>query len=232
MLARWWFYTAYMAVKWFFTLCCRVTVEGREHLPRHGGVVFVSNHISAFDTVLLPCMIMAIQGMETVWAPAKAELFHSRLGQALLTPLGVFPVRRGQHDRQAMRRMVQHMQTEKMMLFPEGTRSRDGQLQEGKRTVGKLLHAARPIVIPTAIIGTNRITWHLKRLYRGRAPVTIRYGPALDVQRYYELPDSKETSIALTRAVMQGIAAQLDAVPRAAAPGTAQALPGRMTGHT
>lgn len=216
MLARWWFYTAYIAVKWFFTLCCRVTVEGREHLPTQRGVVFVSNHISVFDTILLPYVIMATQGWDTVWAPAKAELFHSRLGRALLTPLGVFPVRRGQHDRQAMRRMVQHMQTAKMMLFPEGTRSRDGQLQEGKRTVGKLLHIARPIVIPTAIIGTDRIGWHLKRLYRGRAPVTIRYGPPLDVQRYYALPDSKETSIALTQAVMQGIASQLGPSSRTA----------------
>lgn len=232
VVARWWFYVAYTAVKWFFTLCCRVTVEGREHLPSQRGVVFVSNHISVFDTILLPQMIMAAQGVATVWAPAKAELFQSRLGRALLTPLGVFPVRRGQHDRQAMRRMIHHMQTGRMMLFPEGTRSPDGRLQEGKRTVGKLLHAAQPVVIPTAILGTDRIVWHLKRLYKGRAPVTIRYGPPVDVQQYYALPDSKDTSIALTKAVMQAIACQLHAAGGAAAPPPAQGPAGTGTGAT
>ena len=147
-MGRLWLRLAYGAVKLFFRLCCQVHIEGSEHIPSQGGVVLVSNHISAFDTVLLPYSVLATQGMQIIWAPAKAELFRSRLLGYLLTPLGVFPVRRGQHDRQAMRRMIAHMRTEKMMLFPEGTRSRDGRLHEGKRTVGKLIYTARPVVIP------------------------------------------------------------------------------------
>ena len=171
--------------------------------------MLVSNHISAFDTLLLPYTVLATQGMQIIWSPAKAELFRVRLMGCLLTALGVFPVRRGQHDRQAMRRMIAYMRTDKMMLFPEGTRSRDGRLHDGKRTVGKLIYAARPVVIPAAISGTERMLSHLKMLSRGRAPVCIRYGKPVDLQRYYALPDTKETAVAIMQAVMSAIASLL-----------------------
>jgi 1-acyl-sn-glycerol-3-phosphate acyltransferase len=196
-------------VKLFFRLCCQVHIEGREHIPSQGGVVLVSNHISVFDTVLLPYTVLAAQGMQIIWAPAKAELFRSRLLGSLLTSLGVFPVRRGQHDRQAMRRMISYMRTEKMMLFPEGTRSRDGRLHEGKRTVGKLIYAARPVVIPTAIIGTERIIPHLKSLVHGRARVSVHYGTPVALQHYYARPDTKETAVAIVQEVMGAIASLL-----------------------
>ena len=49
------------------------------------------------------------------------------------------------------------MRREKVMLFPEGTRSVDGCLGRGNRAVGKLIYLAQPIVIPTAILGTDRL---------------------------------------------------------------------------
>jgi 1-acyl-sn-glycerol-3-phosphate acyltransferase len=196
-------------VKLFFRLCCQVHIEGSEHIPSQGGVVLVSNHISVFDTVLLPYSMLATHGLQIIWAPAKAELFHSRFLSYVLTSLGVFPVRRGQHDRQAMRRMVAHMRTDKMMLFPEGTRSPDGRLHEGKRTVGKLIYTARPVVVPVAIVGTERIIPHLKSLVHGRARVAVHYGKPLALQHYYAMPDTKETAVAIVHEVMGAIAALL-----------------------
>jgi len=209
-----WLRLAYLVVQLFFRLCCHVRIEGSEYIPSQGGVVLVSNHISAFDTLLLPYTVLVTQGMQIIWAPAKAELFRSRLMGCLFTSLGVFPVRRGQHDRQAMRRMITHMRTDKMMLFPEGTRSRDGRLQDGKRTVGKLIYAARPVVIPAAIIGTERILSHLKALFRGRAPVCVHYGKPVDLQRYYALPDTKETAVAIMQEVMSAIGSLLYNTPQ------------------
>ena len=108
-----------------------------------------------------------------------------------------------------MRRMIAHMRTEKMMLFPEGTRSPDGRLQEGKRAVGKLIYAARPVVIPAAIVGTERIIPHLKALVYGRAPVSVHYGKPVTLQHYYAMPDTKETAIAIVQEVMSAIASLL-----------------------
>jgi 1-acyl-sn-glycerol-3-phosphate acyltransferase len=213
-IGRLWLRVVYVAVKLFFCLCCRVHIEGSEHIPSEGGVVLVSNHISAFDTILLPFSVLATQGLQIIWAPAKAELFRSRLLGSLLTSLGVFSVRRGQHDRQAMRRMIEHMRTEKMMLFPEGTRSPDGRLHEGKRTVGKLIYAARPVVIPAAIVGTEHIMPHLKSLVYGRARVSVYYGKPVALQRYYAMPDTKETAIAIVQEVMSAIASLLSHASR------------------
>jgi len=78
-IARLWRRLAYGVVKLFFRLCCQVHIEGSEHIPSQGGVVLVSNHISVFDTVLLPYSVLATQGMQIIWAPAKAELFRSRI---------------------------------------------------------------------------------------------------------------------------------------------------------
>jgi 1-acyl-sn-glycerol-3-phosphate acyltransferase len=203
----------YRVVQLFFRLRCRVRIEGSEHIPGQGGVVLVSNHISVFDTILLPYSVLATQGLQIVWAPAKAELFNTRLLGCVLTSLGAFPVRRGQHDRPAMRRMMAHMRTEKMMLFPEGTRSPDGRLQSGKRTVGKLIYAARPVVVPVAIVGTERILPHVWSLFQGRVPVTIRYGKPLELQPYYALPDTKETAVAIVQEVMGAIASLLYNAP-------------------
>ena len=214
-IGRVWLGLVYRVVQLFFLLRCRLRIEGSEHIPAQGGVVFVSNHISAFDTILLPYSVLATQGLQIVWAPAKAELFSTRLIGCVLASFGVFPVRRGQHDRQAMRRMIAHMQAEKMMLFPEGTRSHDGRLQAGKRTVGKLIYAARPVVLPVAISGTERILPQLRSLLQGRVPVTIRYGPPMALQHYYALSDTKETAVAIVQEVMGTIASLLYNGPQA-----------------
>jgi 1-acyl-sn-glycerol-3-phosphate acyltransferase len=144
--------------------------------------------------------------------------------------LGVFPVRRGQHDRQAMRRMIAHMRTEKMMLFPEGTRSRDGRLHEGKRTVGKLIYAARPVVIPAAIVGTERIVPHLKFLVRGRARVSVHYGKPVVLQHYYAMPDTKETAVAIVQEVMSAIASLLYNASRPVETGAVMSMHARSQG--
>jgi 1-acyl-sn-glycerol-3-phosphate acyltransferase len=208
-----------------------VRIEGSEYIPTQGGVLLVSNHISAFDTLLLPCIVLAAQGMQIIWAPAKAELFRNRFLGYLLTSVGVFPVRRGQHDRQAIRRMITYMHTDKVMLFPEGTRSRDGRLHDGKRTVGKLIYAARPVVIPTAIIGTERILSHLKAPFRGRVPVCIRYGKPVDLQRYYALPDTKETAVAIMQEVMSAIASLLYKAPQPVKTSPMMSMPARTQGR-
>lgn len=190
-------------------LLYRIRVEGLEYLPRQGGVVIASNHVSIFDTLLIPYTILIAQGCHIVWAPAKEELFRFPVLRHILASWGAFPVRRGKGDLRAMRQIIRHMSTEKVMLFPEGTRSPDGRLQVGKRMVGKLMYQARPVIIPTAIQGTDALLAPGRLWPRWRPPVSIRYGPPVDVQRYYASPDSKATSEAIVQATMAAIAALL-----------------------
>ncbi|MGQ4809682.1 hypothetical protein NKDENANG_03105 [Candidatus Entotheonellaceae bacterium PAL068K] len=204
---RLWLRLSSLLVDGFFHLIARPRIEGLEHLPSQGGVVLVSNHISMLDTLLIPCSVMTMQGVQVVWAPAKAELFKVPIVGPILTSWGVFPVRRDRGDLLAIRRILKHMRTGKVMLFPEGTRSRDGRLGTGKRMVGKLLYTTRPVVIPAVVWGTDRV-WATGRIMpRFRTPIGVRYGKPLDLERYYMLPDTKETAAAIVAEVMQAIAA-------------------------
>jgi 1-acyl-sn-glycerol-3-phosphate acyltransferase len=193
----------------FLHLLCRVRIEGGEHIPVHGGVLLASNHLSMLDTLLIPYSVMAIQGMHIVWAPSKAELFRLPLLRHILASWGAFPVQRGRSDLRAIRRVITHMRTAQVMLFPEGTRSRDGRLGVGQRTVGKFIYMARPVVIPTAVWGTDRVLPPGQRWPRFRTPIGVRYGKPLDLQQYYDLPDTKETAMAIIGEVMRAIATLL-----------------------
>jgi 1-acyl-sn-glycerol-3-phosphate acyltransferase len=204
-----WLHIAYTAVGFFFRYWCRVRIEGAEHIPANGGVLMGSNHISVIDPVLISYSVMATQGVQIVWAPAKVELFTVPLFGRLIASLGAFPVRRGRGDLRAIRRMATHIQSEKLLLFPEGTRSRDGRLGLGKRTVGKLLHEAQPVVIPTAVWGTDRVLPPGSCFPRYRTPIGVRYGKPLDLQRYYALPRTKETATMIVQELMQAIAVLL-----------------------
>ena len=186
---------------------CRLRIQGLEHVPRQGGVVLASNHLSMFDTLVIPYSINRGHGPQVVWAPAKEELFRLSIVSFFLNSWGVFPIRRGKNDLRGIRRMLSHMRSDKMMLFPEGTRSRDGRLHAGNRMLGKIIYQARPVVIPTLLAGTDRV-WGARRWWpRWRTPVSVRYGKPLDLQPYYQRPDSKENAEAIVKEIMGAIAA-------------------------
>jgi 1-acyl-sn-glycerol-3-phosphate acyltransferase len=105
-----------------------------------------------------------------------------------------------------MRQLVKLLQREKVMLFPEGTRSADGALGRGNRMVGKLIYWARPTVIPTAILGTDRLLARGRRMPRLFSPLEVRFGPPLDLQPYYAAADCKATAETISSVVMRSIA--------------------------
>lgn len=205
--ARQWMWLSHGLIGLFFGMWCRLRIEGGEHIPARGGVLFASNHLSLLDALLIPYTVMAVQGVQIVWSPAKEELFRVPLIGRIIASWGAFPVRRDKSDLSAIRRIMTLLSTGKMMLFPEGTRSPDGRLGLGKRTIGKFIYHARPVVIPTAISGTEHILPKGASFPRLRLPICVRYGQPLDLQRYYALPNTKQTAEAIVQEVMQAIAA-------------------------
>jgi 1-acyl-sn-glycerol-3-phosphate acyltransferase len=206
-LERQWFRFSVWAVGTFFRLACRLRIEGGNHIPLQGSVLLVSNHVSMLDALLIPYTVMRLQGLQVVWSPAKEELFQVPIVGTVLRSWGSFPVRRGRGDLRAMRQIMALLRRGKLMLFPEGTRSLDGQLGKGQRTVGKFIYYTRPMVVPIAVCGTERFFPHGSRLPKFRIPIAIHYGAPLDLQHYYALPDSKQTAEAIVQDVMSAIAA-------------------------
>jgi len=182
----------------------RFRVEGVEQIPRRGGVLIVSNHISGYETVFLPWAVIGHFRLQMLWAPAKAELFDNLFLGTLFASWGAFPVKRGR-DLRAGKTIEELLKSEKVMLFPEGTRNKDGALGKGNRGVGKLIYDARPTVIPTALSGLN--LWHFPGFgQEGR----VRFGAPLELADLYALPDNKETHTLIVDRVMAAIAALLE----------------------
>lgn len=131
----------------------RLTIEGREHLPREGAFVLAPIHRSYIDTPISSCLTrrrLRFMGKDTLW--------RNGVSGWLLSSLGGFPVTRGTADREALRRCVAVLEAgEPLVLFPEGERKSGPAVQplfDGAVYVA--LRAGVPIV-PVGIGGSERV---------------------------------------------------------------------------
>lgn len=205
LLRRLWVTFSAHVVGFYASTINRFLVKGIENLPKDGGVLIASNHISAYETIFIPWAVLRYYPMQMVWAPAKEELFRNRFQRWLYTSWGAFPVKRGR-DVRAGKVINDLIQTGKVMLFPEGTRHKDGVLGQGNRGVGKIIYDTRPTVVPTALVGLNR--WKFPGVGQDAA---IVFGKPLDFSDLYILEDKKETHQLIVERVMTAIAELLKA---------------------
>lgn len=190
----------------FFKVINFCRVLGKGNIPAGGGVLVVSNHLSVFDPLLIPSACLRVWPIELMYTPAKAELFRIPVIRGLIKTFGGFPVKRGVGDVKAMRLIIKLMKEEKMVIFPEGTRSSDGALGTGNRAVGRLIYEARPLVVPVAIKGTEKMLSKGKKLFRPFAPLRVTIGQPLKLDRYFLMEDTREASGKIIDEIMRDIA--------------------------
>jgi 1-acyl-sn-glycerol-3-phosphate acyltransferase len=149
-------------------------VRGAEHIPSSGPALIVSNHQSILDPPLIGGATR-----RQIYFLAKAELFRIPVFGPLIRALHARPVRREGSDPRALRTAAVLLKEGKALLvFPEGTRSLDGRLGEGKPGVGMLAVTSGAPVVPAYVSGT------LEALPKGavwprRSQVSVSFGPAL-----------------------------------------------------
>ncbi|MCS3427523.1 lysophospholipid acyltransferase family protein [Leucobacter aridicollis] len=155
----------------------RPRVTGRDHVPRTGPLLLVSNHESMLDTILIPSFTP-----RRVQFLAKASLFGSRLGRWFFTGIGAVAVHRGasstaQAALDAGREVLERGSA--FVVFPEGSRSTDGRLYRGRGGAAWLALETGATVVPVGLRGTNR---KLRDPRTGRPErVAIRFGAPLDL---------------------------------------------------
>lgn len=145
----------YKFIRWFFRCIFKVIfrweIIGHENIPHKGGAIIAANHISLWDPPLIGSGID-----REIHFMAKEELFRLPVFSKLIRILKAFPVKRGMADRSAIRTAITLLENGELMgLFPEGTRSKTGQLGNPEAGVAMIAVKAGVPVIPTAIIGTN-----------------------------------------------------------------------------
>ena len=157
----------------FIKLFFRLKVTGAEHLPREGGAIVAANHVSLWDPPVVGAALP-----RPVCFMAKEELFELPLLGWTILRLGAFPVRRNTADRTAIRTALGRLADGYLLgLFPEGTRSKNGELGNPEPGIALIAAKAGVPIIPAAIIGTNR------RLFDGvLVPrFEVRFGEALHI---------------------------------------------------
>ena len=97
--------------------------------------------------------------------------------------MGAFPVRQGDGDIGAVREAIRRLQDgAALVLFPEGSRSEDGELQPLQAGVGLIAKKAGVPVVPCIIDGSQN-AWPLGAKFFRRRPMWMRFGPPLNVDR-------------------------------------------------
>jgi len=169
----------------------RPKVIGKENLPKDTGALICPNHVHNLDSVVVVTMLK-----RPVRVLAKEELFKNGALRWLAKIFGVYPVKRGKADLQAIKISLKLLkQNELLLMFPEGTRKG---LEKGKKAKnGAVLIAAsaeKPIV-PIGIQGS----------FKPFRRVILNIGKPIDYSKYKDEVKDKEQATELTDGLMKEI---------------------------
>ncbi|MGY3313778.1 1-acyl-sn-glycerol-3-phosphate acyltransferase [Peribacillus simplex] len=166
----------------------RVKTLGKEHIPKKGGVLICANHIDNFDPP-----VVGMTSPRDIHFMAKEELFQAPILKGILPRVNAFPVKRGNSDRESLRKGLKLLKEGKAIgLFPEGTRSKTGELGEGLAGAGFFALRSDAVIIPCAIIGP----------YKLLRPLKVVYGPPINFTEYRERKISADEA---TKIIMEQI---------------------------
>ncbi|HVK21194.1 MAG TPA: lysophospholipid acyltransferase family protein [Actinokineospora sp.] len=188
-------------------LFLRPVVEGADKVPATGPVILAINHLAVIDSFVVPMMLK-----RKVAFLAKAEYFEAksvkgRLVGTLFRALGAIPVQRD-NSRAALASLedagVVLDAGGAFAIHPEGTRSLDGRLHRGRTGVAQLALEHHAVVVPVALIGTDKVQPKGKKFPRPHR-ITVRFGAPLDFTRYDGMGNSLPIRRAVTDEVMYAI---------------------------
>jgi 1-acyl-sn-glycerol-3-phosphate acyltransferase len=151
-----------------FSVIFRWRIIGQENIPLTGGVIIAPNHTSNIDP---PLVGSAMRRRVTVMA--KKELFSSVIFAFIIKRLGAFPINRGSGDRAAIKMALSLLNEGRaLLLFPEGTRSKTGNLGKPQAGVSMMAIKSQVPVVPVAVSGTYKFFRNGKWFPR----FTVRFG--------------------------------------------------------
>lgn len=174
-LARLWYEATRLGVLYYCSLRGGIRVTGRGNLPRSGGGLIVSNHLSHLDV-----FVLGLGSPRPLSYVARSSLFKPVLGP-LIRSVGGFPIEREGVGVSGLKETLRRLRGgELVLIFPEGTRSPNGELGPLKPGIAALVRAGVPF-IPTAVAGTYEAMPRNQLLPRSH-PIHVHYGPPIAPQ--------------------------------------------------
>lgn len=155
----------------------KARIVGAENVPARGGAILVSNHIAAFDSVVVPAMLPRV-----ITFPAKAELFKgdkglgSKIVAWFLKAIKMVPMDRGggRASAASLKAIADVMESGNLIaIYPEGTRSPDGRLYKGKTGVARMVLTHDVPVVPVGVSNTRKVKGPLGLPWLNRPVVVV-----------------------------------------------------------
>jgi 1-acyl-sn-glycerol-3-phosphate acyltransferase len=159
-----------------------IEVAGLENVPRLGPAVLCPNHLAAIDSFVVPSVLD-----RPVIYVGKAEYLDSWKTRWLFPALGMIPLDRrgGEHAQAALDAARAVLEDGGLFaIYPEGTRSRTGQLHRGKTGAARLAIETGAPIIPVGLIGTNDIQPIGSSRPRFFQKASVQFGSPISVERY------------------------------------------------
>ena len=172
-------------------------VKGKENLKALSkGCILCSNHLSNVDSIFL-----AISYKEPIFFMAKAELFKNKILKFILNALGVFPIKRGKADKEALNYALNiPLSGNTLGIFIEGTRSKTGEFLRPKSGVTLLANNTGSNVLPVCITGSS--SDNKVRLFK---KTTICYGKPVKLEEILIENNNRQELKKSTNLIMENI---------------------------
>ena len=197
-----WFYVFIRFLVWLIgKIYFRLSSSGQEFIPKEGAVILATSHRSFVDPPMVAGMCK-----RQIYFMARHDLFNIPILGPIIRRLHAYPVHRGEFDRHALKLTFDILKESKVvMIFPEGTRTKDGKLQPAFAGVGLIVHKAKVPVIPCYLEGSYE-TFPRQVKFPKPGKITVRYGPVINFSKYYSQSGSKEIYQSIATEIMADIA--------------------------
>lgn len=172
----------------------RLRAFGVGNVPREGGVILASNHQSFLDPVLVGCCLP-----REVHFMARRSLFKNPVFGALIAGCNAFAIERDAADVKGVKEAIARLRAGcALMVFPEGTRTRDGSIGSIRPGIGMLAERAAVPIVPVLIDGAYE-TWPKAQPLPGLGAIRVYYDRPFRVDGNDEMDAGRRIRDAMVR---------------------------------
>lgn len=180
-----------ICLRGFLRVYFRLTIEGRERLPRTGRYVLAANHASHLDALSLSAAL-PMRSIHRAFAVAAKDYFFSSFWRSLISAIffNALPFDRKVQKRESLELCADALDASEnvLIMFPEGTRSPTGEIQPFKRGIGILTAGTDRLVVPAYLDGAYA-AWPRQTAFPRPRRVRLVIGQPL---RFSDVPRTDE----------------------------------------
>ena len=183
---RWTYSISRVIVRWIAAIVFRARIEGTENFPQTGGGLICSNHQSYLDPI-----IVGMTCQRELCYVARESLFQWTILRWLMTWYNTIPIRRDGLGLSAIKEILRRLRRDELVLiFPEGTRTADGEVRELRAGFCAIARRTQAPLIPVAIDGAYQI-WPRDRKWPRLGKIAVCIGEPISTAAMKSLADEE-----------------------------------------